>query len=633
MFRKLVSNLPFSPALVGQLGFYAHRLKREETTRRLGLILTALALVVQSFAVFSPPESANASNPADYIYGGVSSKEQLLAVYDRSARGNGDYKDLADYVGITRAEIASAKETTINSRQYGTGSEAWLSWGRVQRFSASQGEVTHKVPKAAGGATTVYSRPLWRFDSSAYTEKRGSTYHVFVGHSAKRGTFAIMKDCGNIVTRSIPTPAPDAAFLQVTCDSIRGYAFDARNKNIPVNIYLYFNGPPGKGERVGPIKASMSGNGFTYQVPDKYRSARTSTTIWGVMIPLAGWTQTTIQFRNTVQLPGNCMAPQASPTAVCAVLKSRLIDRTKVNLVANSTVANGATVKGYTFIVKDASGKVVAQKTVSSGSLEAESGTIDLKNPGNYNGTVVVSTSVGDKTSADCGIQLSVATTTTCAYNPALAKSSPDCQPCPGNTQLWIKDADCQQSSVQSKTARNLTQNTDASSSVAQPGDRIQYTVYFENIGAVATNVSFSEQLADVMEYATIQNNGGGTFDNDTKVLGWGTIALAPGERQSRSFVISVKDEIPATPQGTSDPSSYDCRMTNTFGNTITVKVNCPNVKAAETVVSQLPSTGTGANVLFAAVILATATYFWARSRQLNKEVRLVRKDFNMGTI
>ena len=55
MFRRIFSNLSFSPALVGQLGFYAKRLRREEATRRLGLVFTALALVVQSLAVFSPP--------------------------------------------------------------------------------------------------------------------------------------------------------------------------------------------------------------------------------------------------------------------------------------------------------------------------------------------------------------------------------------------------------------------------------------------------------------------------------------------------------------------------------------------------------------------------------------------------
>jgi uncharacterized repeat protein (TIGR01451 family) len=633
MFRKLVANLPFSPALVGQLGFYAKRLRGEEATRRLGLMFTVLALIVQSFAVVSPPESANASNPADFIYGGVSSKERLLEVYDASARGNGDYKDLTTYAGITRAELAAVKETSINSQQYGTGSGAWINWGRVHRFSSSEGEVKHSVPRTTGGVSTVYSRPLSLTDTSTYAKKNGTSYEAFVGYSAKIGAFAILKDCGNIATRSLPTPAPEAAFVEVTCSSIRGFAYDSRNKGLPVSVYLYFNGPPGKGEKVGPIAATGNTNSFSYSVPDKYAKSSTSTTVWGVMVPLSGWNESTVQFKNTIKLPGNCLSPQASPTAVCAVLKSRLIDRTKVNLVASTSVANGAAVKSYTFTVKDASGKVVTQKTVTSSALEVESGTIDLKTAGKYNGSVVVTTSVGEKTSPTCGLELSVASTTTCAYNASLPKSSEDCKPCPGNPQLWIKDADCQQQSVQSKTARNLTQNAEASKVTAQPGDRIQYTVYFENIGSIPATVTFNEQLADVLEYATIQDNGGGEFNADTKVLGWGTINLAAGERQARNFVVNVKDDVPATPQGKSDPSSYDCIMTNSFGTTVNVKVNCPQVKMAETVVRQLPHTGMGMNIIFATALLATVVYFWARSRQLGKEVRLIRKDFNMGTI
>ena len=84
MFRKLVSNLSFSPALVGQLGFYARRLRKEETTRRVGLVFTALALIVQSLAVFSPPEAANAASAADFIPGGVSSKQELLTHFDKN---------------------------------------------------------------------------------------------------------------------------------------------------------------------------------------------------------------------------------------------------------------------------------------------------------------------------------------------------------------------------------------------------------------------------------------------------------------------------------------------------------------------------------------------------------------------
>ena len=60
MFRKIISNLPFSSTLVEQLGVYAKRIKKEETTRKLGLLFIALTIIVQLFILMQPPESANA---------------------------------------------------------------------------------------------------------------------------------------------------------------------------------------------------------------------------------------------------------------------------------------------------------------------------------------------------------------------------------------------------------------------------------------------------------------------------------------------------------------------------------------------------------------------------------------------
>ena len=107
MFRKIVSNLAFSPALVGQLGFYAKRLRKEEATRRVGLVFTALALVVQSFAVFSPPEAANASSGNDMISGGYSNISTYLANYDRNTN---NIKDLFTSLGISRQNIQNKME-------------------------------------------------------------------------------------------------------------------------------------------------------------------------------------------------------------------------------------------------------------------------------------------------------------------------------------------------------------------------------------------------------------------------------------------------------------------------------------------------------------------------------------------
>ena len=86
---------------------------------------------------------------------------------------------------------------------------------------------------------------------------------------------------------------------------------------------------------------------------------------------------------------------------------------------------------------------------------------------------------------------------------------------------------------------------------------------------------------------------------------------------------------------GTSNPGSFDCRMDNTFGNTVSVKVDCPNEKkVVETVATQLPRTGASENMLFAGLILSVVTFFYLRSRQLKKEVRIIRHTYNsVGTI
>lgn len=73
--------------------------------------------------------------------------------------------------------------------------------------------------------------------------------------------------------------------------------------------------------------------------------------------------------------------------------------------------------------------------------------------------------------------------------------------------------------------------------------------------------------------------------------------------------------------------------MTNTFGETIHVQVNCPDIKVIEQVVDELPRTGPTDNFIFAGIVLSIVVYFYCRSRQLNQEVRLIRREFTSGTI
>ena len=197
MFRKIVSHLSFSPALVGQLGFYAKRLRKEETTRRVGLIFVALALVVQCLAVFQPPESANAASANDLVPGGLGlgsgrSLNYFLAPYDANTR---NLKDIATTMGLTREEIAAA--------QYGSFITGTVkrSFGLTPKYSPAQGESPLPIYNAAGvQSTTVYTRPL------SLANGPNARIYAWIGHSAKAGWFAVMQSCGNLVTESIPPP-------------------------------------------------------------------------------------------------------------------------------------------------------------------------------------------------------------------------------------------------------------------------------------------------------------------------------------------------------------------------------------------------------------------------------------------
>lgn len=519
MFRKLVSNIAFSPALVGQLGFYAKRLKKEEMTRRLGLGFTVLALIVQSFAVFQPPTAANASSNADFVRGGVSSVSDFLKYYDRNSN---NIKDIYNSLGITRAEIAQAKPTTI-------GESSRYNWSLTSLYSHAQGQRTW-----SSGDSKAYYRPM------NLTQQGGDSHPVYYSHSKTQGWFAIKKDCGNLITAKPPVKPPK---------------------------------PP---------------------------------------------------------------EPTPTPVAACKAVEAIVVNRTIVELSGSATASGGAKVSKYTFEVKNAAGAVVKTISVDSNQLGVGADSFTLETPGTYSVKLAVQTSLGSKTNTtSCVKNFTIVKPEVCAYNPSLPPNSPDCQPCPGDPTIWIKDAKCDSDLIEVKTAKNTTQaNADAATVVSKPSDRITYTVGVENKGLITATAPFVEDLEDVLEYATLVDAGGGTFNEETKTLTWPSVELKAGEKQSRTFVVQLASTIPATNTGTSNETSFDCTMTNTFGNSIDVKVECPYQKVVvEQIVTELPTTGPKENMIFAGVVLAIVTYFYARTRQTGKEIRLIRRDVNAGTI
>lgn len=192
MFRKLVANLSFSPALIAEVGFYARRLKKEQTTRRLTLIFVALALVVQSLAIFSPPESVNASNEQDLLRGGVQSLEDLMQRY---AKNESNFKDLASAMGISEDELRRSEQGYVASNEHA------LMTGRMPRLGTAVGELHFSYARSDTGQEAIVTLSPLQLVNTAPSPKN---YEAWIGQSSQLGWFAVLKDSGNIVTKVAP---------------------------------------------------------------------------------------------------------------------------------------------------------------------------------------------------------------------------------------------------------------------------------------------------------------------------------------------------------------------------------------------------------------------------------------------
>lgn len=543
MFKKIVSQLSFSPALVGQLGFYARRLRKEQATRRLGLIFVALALVVQSLVVFQAPEPANASSNNDMVVGGLGygsdlSLNNFLKPYDRNER---HLKDIMTMAGITRAEIAAMKFSTVEA-----GSS--ISYGFENRAGSKAVTI---VDRNHSPVTTIYGRKM-----TVWGYKPTDRIYAFVGHSKKAGWFAIIRACGNLVTRKfIETPPPPA----------RPPTPPPAQPPTPPPAQ-----PPTPPPAPANIVANKTGLNVTRGSVDasKVVARENDTLTYTVKVSNTGGTAEQVTMQDNLSEVLNF---------------SKLTDAGGGSLNQNSKVLTWPTVnlKPGTSVTKVYSVKMNSSLINTTTECKMTNRFIDK----------VLTVPVGCKT----------------------------------------PPADV----VVSKSAVNITQgNIDATKTTAHASDRITFTLTAENKGGTAKDFIFDDTLSDVLEYAKLLDTGGGTFNEQTKKLNWPSVSLAPGQKEVRTFSVQLLETIPATPQGISDNTSYDCRIDNTFYEAyVSIPVLCPTPKIIEQVTPELPQTGPRENVIFAVIVFAVVVYFYLRSRQLTTEVRLIRRDVNGGTI
>lgn len=174
-----------------------------------------------------------------------------------------------------------------------------------------------------------------------------------------------------------------------------------------------------------------------------------------------------------------------------------------------------------------------------------------------------------------------------------------------------------------SKAATNLTENiSNANGTTAQAGDVIEYTLSATNNGSSSVNYTFSDNLSYVLDYAKLTDSNGGSLDSGDNIS-WPAVNIAAGQTASKKFTVTVDNPIPAIPASTSDPNFYNLKMTNQFGNTITINLPTSPVAVVQSTTNTLPNTGPGTSVIIGAIVVAITGFFFYRSRLLFKESRI----------
>jgi len=146
---------------------------------------------------------------------------------------------------------------------------------------------------------------------------------------------------------------------------------------------------------------------------------------------------------------------------------------------------------------------------------------------------------------------------------------------------------------VRSKEAYNVTQNVDATETLANSGDSIRYQLVVRNVGEAAGEAKIEDGIADVLEYAEITDLGGGTLNDDPanplednrQMIDFGNYEILPGGEITREFTVRVKNPLPKTPRS---GNHYDLVMFNEFGNQVIIKITPPKETAASLSIDKL---------------------------------------------
>jgi hypothetical protein len=642
MFKKLLANLPFNPSLIDQVSFYHARLRQEVVIRRLGFVMMVAAMMVQFIATLYPAQPSLAASPND-VLDGITNKNSILNAWDSNA---GNIRAIYGKFGITRENIAHISGQKPNATVRSTSGNNFWSVGRLplNAFGISSNKWGERTLNANG--VTIYQRPLHAWDSAA-----SSSYEAFKGVNSHGKTFWILKTCGNPTFVGSYLPAPPKPKLTVHKTLLTS---NVVHRGDTVKFRLeYQNTKPDSLATRFKLKdtiasqfefvslddmSSKSGSTVTIQRSGElgYSANPFVSTLVVRVKNTAGNNQTicnsaivtsdqssasserpcvSVIVPRTPAPPPPAPTPSPNPTpppthtspppppnpsGYCIASSSFVTGSNKdFNVRTSAYAGTGTHITGYNFDV-DGNGTIDSRDKSSLTTYEKRFSGLAA---GEHTVLVYVqfANSAGQTSQSEaCQAQINIA-----------------------------EDARV----VLSKSVTNVTKNGDANGTTVQNGDVLEFKLSTQNVTATDyKDYEGQDYFGSVLQYADIADQSqlaaqGLSLDSQNN-LHWQASTLKGNTTDVKTIRVKVKDITPTTNTPSKLSPDYDCKITNDYGNEVTMNVDCPVMKSVEQAATNLPNTGPGTTVAIAVLVSIFVGYLYSRSRIMSQELAAVRNEY-----
>lgn len=205
MFRKLVSNIAFSPSLVSELKPYAERVNKELVIRRVSLLCMSVALIIHLLVVLFPAKPTLTASGNDIIFGGADKTPSgIIASYTANAdsQGRTDIVPIFGHYGFSEENIKEYRLEEIRANDENN----YVVIGRLARG------IDKEVAQSVNNGPTLYLRPLESVQAQARSSEAMRV-------ETNQGTRWILLENGDIVFNRGTMPTSVKAGDSLLCDS------------------------------------------------------------------------------------------------------------------------------------------------------------------------------------------------------------------------------------------------------------------------------------------------------------------------------------------------------------------------------------------------------------------------------